>query len=231
MDDELRSLFGTLEKLGLDRTTVFVLTSDHGEEFLEHGLLYHGGNLYEESVRVPLMFSGPGIAAGRRIATPVGQKHLMPTILELFGIDPPEGRERRSLLGPMLGREKATLASEPVFSEAWVTFQPGLGRRGRRFDPPSFSVRLGSRKLTRHRQGSGYRYELYDLARDPLEQDDLFPSRGSEARDLVALVDRYEEEREQERRALLGEGPALASPEPRLDAEREEKLRALGYIE
>ncbi|MBW1685828.1 MAG: sulfatase [Deltaproteobacteria bacterium] len=230
VDDELRSLFATLETLGLDRTTVFVLTSDHGEEFLEHGLLYHGGNLYEESVRVPLMFTGPGIAAGRRIATHVGHKHLMPTILELFGIAPPEGREQRGLLGPMLGREQEALASEPVFSEAWVTFQPGLGPRGRRFDPPSFSVRLGSRKLTRHRQGSGHRYEFYDLARDPLEQHDLFPSRGSEAQDLVALIERYQEEREQERRALLGE-EAEASPAPQLDAEREEKLKALGYIE
>jgi hypothetical protein len=122
------------------------------------------------------------------------------------------------------------LASEPVFSEAWVTFQPGLGRRGRRFDPPSFSVRLGSRKLTRHRQGSGHRYEFYDLARDPLEQHDLFPSRGSEAQDLVALIARYQEEREQERRALLRE-EAEASPAPQLDAERKEKLKALGYIE
>jgi arylsulfatase A-like enzyme len=230
VDDELRSLFATLETLGLDRTTVFVLTSDHGEEFLEHGLLYHGGNLYEESVRVPLMFTGPGIAAGRRIATHVGHKHLMPTILELFGIAPPEDREQRGLLGPMLGHEQEALASEPVFSEAWVTFQPGLGRRGRRFDPPSFSVRLGSRKLTRHRQGSGHRYEFYDLARDPLEQHDLFPSRGSEAQDLVALIERYPEEREQERRALLRE-EAEASPAPQLDAEREEKLKALGYIE
>jgi arylsulfatase A-like enzyme len=92
-----RKAIQTRDLPGLDRTTVFVLTSDHGEEFLEHGLLYHGGNLYEESVRVPLMFSGPGIAAGRRIATHVGHKHLMPTILELFGIAPPEGREQRGL--------------------------------------------------------------------------------------------------------------------------------------
>lgn len=230
VDDELRLLFETLERLDLEQTTVFVLTSDHGEEFLEHGLLYHGGNLYEESVRVPLMFTGPGIAAGRRVATPVGHKHLMPTILELLGITPPEGREQRSLLGLLRGREQETFASEPVFSEAWVTFQPGLGHRGRRFDPPSFSVRLGSRKLTRQRQGSGHRYEFYDLARDPLEQDDLFPSRGSEAQDLVALVERYQEEREQERRTLLGE-QAEAGPAPQLDAEREAKLRALGYLE
>jgi arylsulfatase A-like enzyme len=230
VDDELRSLFGTLETLGLDRKTVFVLTSDHGEEFLEHGLLYHGGNLYEESVRVPLMFAGPGIAAGRRITTPIGHKHLMPTILKLLGIAPPEGREQRSLLELMEGREQETLASEPVFSEAWVTRQPGVGFSSREFDPPSFSVRLGSRKLTRYRQGSGHRYELYDLARDPLERNDLFPSRGSEAQDLVALVERYQEEREQQRRALLGE-EAEASPAPQLDAEREEKLKALGYIE
>ena len=91
-------------------------------------------------------------------------------------------------------------------------------------------MRPGSRKLTRHRQGSGHRYEFYDLARDPLEQHDLFPSRGSEAQDLVALVERYQEEREQQRRALLGK-EAAASPAPRLDAEREEKLKALGYIE
>jgi arylsulfatase A-like enzyme len=231
VDDELRRLFESIDALGLAERSVFILTSDHGEEFMEHGLLYHGGHLYEEALRVPLVLAGPGIPAGRRVETPVGQLHLMPTILDLFGLEPVPGREARSLLPLVRGEGSGDFAAQPVFGEAWVRFQPGLGG-GRRFHPPSFSVRAGSRKLTRSDTPDGTRYELYDLAADPLERRDLYPQAPEAAADLAEALRRYRAEREAERRRVGGAeiGAAPGPPAP-VDAEREEKLRALGYLE
>src|SRR5206468_9772239 len=60
-DDELRRLFAALEADGRLAHTLVVLTSDHGEEFLEHGYIGHGATLPDEVLRVPLPFLGPGI--------------------------------------------------------------------------------------------------------------------------------------------------------------------------
>jgi hypothetical protein len=105
----------------------------------------------------------------------------------------------------------------------------GRPRDVKRFEPPSISVRVGSRKVTRIRDRRGLRYEYYDLSEDPGEQRDLYPRRREEASDLVALLESYEEERSARSRELLGEEESRA-PAPQLDPEREEKLRALGYL-
>jgi len=229
VDDELRSLFGELERLGLDRNTVFVLTADHGEEFKEHGLFSHGRHLYEETVRVPLIIQGPGIPEGRRVETPVAQVRLMPTILELFAAEAPPGQATRSLLGLTRGEGPSSTAPGPVYSEAWLALPRGRPRDVKRFEPPSVSVRVGSRKATRIRGKGGVRYEYYDLSEDPGEQRNLYPERPDEASDLIALLERYEGERRARSRELLGE-EAPPSPSLRLDPENEEKLRALGYL-
>jgi arylsulfatase A-like enzyme len=223
VDDELAGLFAALEALRLAERTVLVVTSDHGEEFLEHGLVSHGGHLYEESVAVPLVLRGPGIPAGRRIPTPVGHADLMPTLLEVLGLPVPAGLSGRSLRG-LLDGASGELETRPVFSEAWATFQPGGPHRGRAFEPPSLAVRRGGRKLARYRSPEGTRYELYDLAADPGERTDLSGSSPDEASALRSLLEAYE--RESSRKAGRA-APAL----PALDADRERKLRALGYLE
>ena len=95
-------------------------------------------------------------------------------------------------------------------------------------------VRRGSRKLLRFPDGDGaFRYELYDVAIDPSERIDLYPSEGGSAADLRALLDGYEA-RSDARRASLGDptrpGAAHAESVP-LDPAQQEKLRALGYLE
>ena len=75
-----------LAERGLDRTTLVVLTSDHGEEFLEHGAWEHQRTLYEEQIRIPLVVRGPGIAPGRREAAQVSLFDVAPTILDWAGL-------------------------------------------------------------------------------------------------------------------------------------------------
>src|SRR5690606_17006767 len=65
--------------------TLVVFTSDHGEEFLEHGHLQHGQSLHTELVHVPLVIAGPGVAAGIRAVDPVSNRHLAPTLARVGG--------------------------------------------------------------------------------------------------------------------------------------------------
>jgi len=83
---------------------VVIVTADHGEEFREHGGLYHGTTVYEEQVRVPLVVMGPGVRKGARVATVVQTIDLLPTVLSALGIPRP-ARLRGRDLGPLLATE------------------------------------------------------------------------------------------------------------------------------
>lgn len=101
VDRAVGRLVAGLESRGLFEGSVLVLTSDHGEAFLEHGRLGHGGDLYEESLRVPLLLKLPGSRdAGRVVRQRVTTLDVMPTILELAGLRPEAGVSQagRSLL-------------------------------------------------------------------------------------------------------------------------------------
>jgi arylsulfatase A-like enzyme len=226
LDDQLAAFVRGLEALGVLEDTLLVVTSDHGEEFYEHGFFAHGATLFEETVRVPLVLRGPGVARGRRVAEPVTLLDVMPTVLELAGVPAPAGLAGRSL-APLARGEPAQAEPRPVFSEAWLPY--GLAPHGKQpVDQPTYAVRLGARKLVRYRAGDGHRYEYYDLARDPGEREDLYPTRAEEARDLRALLERYVEDTAARRRALAGDAaPRLQE----LDPESRESLRALGYLD
>jgi arylsulfatase A-like enzyme len=231
-DDELRRLFRTIDRLELGRDTVFILTSDHGEAFLEHGVLEHGSRLDDEVVRVPLMFWGKGIAAGRRIGVPVAHIDLMPTILELLGIPQPPALEGLSLSGLLReSGDEVAFAGRPLYSESRGTVMLGADREMQTFLAPAFLVRVGDRKLARYRtEHGGFRYEYYDVAADPLEAVDLYPSRAEEARDLWKLLETHEQ-RGRELRARIDRDAPAGTQRVILDPKQEEKLRALGYLQ
>jgi arylsulfatase A-like enzyme len=86
VDDQLRGLMQQLKERGLDRNTMVVITSDHGESFGEHGLMTHGSALYRELIHVPLVLWRPGaIPADRRVEEPVSLTELPATLLEQAG--------------------------------------------------------------------------------------------------------------------------------------------------
>jgi len=227
VDDELRRLVDALEAEGLLARTLLVLTSDHGEEFLDHGWIGHGATLPEEVLRVPLLLVGPGIPAGRRIAEPVGLVDLAPTLLELLGAPPLSAVMGRSFAALLRGDPAAgSFEARPLFSETW--FEAGFGAEGPKPVPqPSYAVRLGSRKLVRLRDGDGFRYAYYDLASDPTERRDRYAADPDAAADLRALLDAYPGRVEQLREALAQKRGAGGT----LDPERESQLRALGYLD
>ena len=124
-DALIGALLKGLDQRGLLENTLIVFTSDHGEEFFEHHGFEHGHTLYEELIKVPLVFSWPGtVPEDRRIARQVRLVDVMPTILDILDIPVPTEAEGVSLLSLMAGSEKtpqarpAALPPEIAFSEA-----------------------------------------------------------------------------------------------------------------
>lgn len=211
LDGELERLFAALERRDRLAETLVVVTSDHGEEFGEHGGVSHGRTHYREMLHVPLLLRGPGIPAGRRVDEPVSVVDVVPTALDLLGVEPPPDLDGRSLRPLWTGKAEGSGAralGEPraLFAEA----APGTT------EDTLAAVRVGRYKLVVD-QRSGER-ELYDLRADPAERDDLSAERP-------ALADRLERRLAAHRARQRPPRRAEDLPPRRL-----EHLRALGYV-
>jgi len=119
-DDVLRGFFAGVAGLGLADSVTVILTSDHGEEFLEHGKLTHE-QVYHECLHVPLVVVRPGQRQGRRVSTLVQSIDIAPTLYELGGVPaarrpPMSGRS----LVPLLQGKGAPVARD-AYAEAFVT--------------------------------------------------------------------------------------------------------------
>jgi len=205
LDAALGRLMEGLEERGALARTLVGVTSDHGEEFMEHGDVLHGRTLYQELVHVPLILAGPGVARGERVTTPVSLVDVAPTLTALLGVPAHGEFEGVSLFPP---RSVVAAADRPLFFETdhW------LGRRGANFRR---AVRRGDQKL--HFDRLSRRFELYDLAADPGELEDLAAARPELVARLQADLEPY----------LQQPGPAGAGDAP--SPELLEKLRELGY--
>jgi arylsulfatase A-like enzyme len=225
VDDQIGRLLRELERRSLAEETLVAFTSDHGESLGEHDYyLNHGHLAYEEQVRVPLVFRWPGGRyGGCRIAKPVELRGLAPTLLEAMGVPAEEIRHSAPSLLPAIRGEGEAALPESVFTEAG-SFET---RKGARY---TLAVRKGSRKLVlprskwaRERAG-GRTVELYHLASDPAEAQDLAGAHPGEVAQL-----------RRELRAWIRSSQAVrrkAPPQPaRVRDETRRALRELGYIE
>lgn len=120
-DTELERLMTQLDATGFSDDGYVLLTSDHGEEFHDHGWVEHGHSVYNELIRVPLMVWGPGIAPGR-YQVPVSLVDVMPTLLDLAGAQSESellGDSLRPVLveGPASRTASALRFDRPLFAE------------------------------------------------------------------------------------------------------------------
>jgi arylsulfatase A-like enzyme len=180
-DNDLAALFDFVEGGELGADTLIVLTSDHGEEFLEHGGIMHGRTLYEELVHVPLILAGPGVPAGQRFEDCVSGVDIMPTVLSLLGERASEQSEGVDL--SIAWRNPPAWDDERlVFAEAdkWLGQEEGNFRR---------SVRKGKFKLYYDKLTG--RTEVYDLESDPRERNDISEQQPALTKALWGEMDRF----------------------------------------
>jgi len=166
-DDRLGVLLDELEAQGLLESTIVALTSDHGEEYGEHGGLLHGRTHFQELVRIPLVLAGPGVPVGRRIGVPLHLVDLAPMLYALAGVPPPPRMD--GLDASLAWREPERLpARRFLFSEA---DHNNVTDQGEEVHDVKRMVRLGNLVLQYDTRDG--RKELYDLSADPGEQRDL----------------------------------------------------------
>lgn len=194
-----------LDEAGLAESTLVVLLSDHGEEFLDHGGWTHGQTLYEEQLRVPLLVRLPGAGRqGSRIGAPVSLVDVFPTIADLAGIDPPAGIDGRSLTGAIRGRD---LPRREMFP--YLDYPPW------RLEALISGELKIIRPLPPNPEGEP---ELFDLANDPGERRDLADEQPSAVGRLLASLERR------------GPVPPPDGAPAEVDPGTTERLRALGYL-
>lgn len=157
-DDQLARLTARLQP-----TDLVILVSDHGEEFWEHDGFEHGHTLYDEVLRVPVIFAGAGLPSGVVRSDPVSLLDIVPTVLDHLELPLPD-LDGTSLLPVMRGDPDAAahLATRPL----------GVGRP--LYGSERWGVIDGPFKYTTH----AGEHELYDLTADPGERDDASETRG-----------------------------------------------------
>jgi arylsulfatase A-like enzyme len=208
LDDRLAELLDGLEAAGHADDTILVLLSDHGEEFLEHGSALHGYTLYDEQLRVPLLIRDPRRPAARRIEFVTRQVDVLPTLLELLGIESEPGLQGRSLVPLFEGAP--TEPAPPVFAEASLRAVKTVRLRSISWD----GWKLIENRLPRPS------LELYHLENDPAEQENLAAAEPERAEAMRAQLRAFAES--------LPEGKA---GRVQLSAEEAARLRELGYLE
>jgi arylsulfatase A-like enzyme len=172
-DHHVGRLLKTLAESPLSKNTAIVLTSDHGEAFGEHGLIRHGFELWEELVRVPLIFYVPGTKP-RREPVRRGAIDLAPTFLELFGVEQPGGEQAlsgQSMLSDVLRPDGHEVTPRPIF----IDMQAGPYNSERQ------AWISGDTKLV---TSSGRPLGIYDLKNDPGETRNLVKDKDLTRRSL-----------------------------------------------
>jgi arylsulfatase len=184
VDTYVGQILGGLEALGLAEDTIVVYSTDHGDMMGEHGLLQKSVQ-FEGATHVPLIVRVPGLAP-RRIATPVSQVDLTPTLLDLLGLPAPPPVQGTSLAPLLTGGDAAPDEAEVVIE--WNGLPRQIAGSGEENPTPDAeaqmravdarTIRRGRWKLTAH---ATREFELYDLDADPGELHNAYGDPGSGA--------------------------------------------------
>jgi arylsulfatase A-like enzyme len=220
----IKPLLSRLKQLALYDRTMVIVTSDHGEEFFDHGGWEHGHTLYHELLRVPLIMKFPNSKfRGKRIETIVSQVDVMPTILEEMGIDDKDlgldGRSLHPLLKGESREDRVFFADRRSHVTDTNTSQRVTLNDGR--------MKLILNKVFSPQELTFYLYpppvtppvELYDLREDPAEKKNIADKNADLVRRLTAQMD-----------GLFKNARPRQPAKTQMTKELEDQLRALGYI-
>ena len=209
-DEQIGRVLAETRQLGMRDRTLFIVTSDHGELFSEHGRFFHGGDVWEELIRVPLIVSGaidPSLR-GKRVSGAVELRSIPATVTRLLGLS------SQPFSGPsLLDVAEGKSVTKTLFAQG---LRGGAKKRGKR------AVYMGDHKLIENVDKGTQ--QLFNLADDPTESNDLYSSEthASIRESLRAELDAFSR--------LTRLFPDRA-PAPALTGKQRRMLKALGYLE
>ena len=249
-DDSLRSLFDQLSSMGALENSVIIFTSDHGEEFLEHGFLEHAWKLYPESIHVPLIFWSPRRFKPARIANRTELTALLPTLMKISHINLPKDRpcDGLSLFTIEDGKWVSPPYNKPIISELLV----GMRNIVRSVIKDNFQYIAAPKYMTPAEMSSVWntandvRYEylrgkrafpdlwgpleyeaLFDLNADPSAMNNIIEENQNIKEAQVLHLENYRKECPEQ---LSDAVKAARSPET-LTREMRDTLESLGYLD
>jgi arylsulfatase A-like enzyme len=160
LDAELGRIIGRLKQDGDFDRTMIIITSDHGEAFGDRNIVFHDAAVYQDEVHIPLLIKYPGQTSGARVDTLASHVDLMPTVMNVLGIQPPAA---------MQGVDLRNMPAAPrvVVSEMHAS----TNYDGPRFQQIEYAVYSWPYKMIYSTNGMR---ELYDLSADPFEHRNLF---------------------------------------------------------
>ena len=205
-DEHFGRLLRKLMEAGLYERALIVFTSDHGEQFVEHGLGGHGRTLFQEVVRVPLLVKFPGNRhGGRRVADTVSLIDVVPTVLAAVGQPIDERLDGIDLLAALDGADPVDPGRELFFD---LDLLHGAGTRNRARGMLADGMKYLAMEVPAERR------LLFDLGRDPGEQHDLSKQRPVLVARLAETLARHAAEGTEGFHLALVNGPER-SPAPR----------------
>ncbi len=213
-------LLGLAERDLLGSTLLWFL-SDHGEEFLEHGVRYHGETLYDESVRTMSILAYPPLVESGKAATDLtSHVDVFPTLTQLFEFEVQSPVQGRYLFEDLAETEDQEI-QRTVFAQTYG------GAKSDPLVPIKEAAVQGRWKLIAPSWRKGM--ELYDLAKDPAESINLAPSHPEVVEDLLTELDRFTQSSDAIAEQL-GRAEALEMEPVTLTPDQLQNLRDLGYI-
>ena len=205
-DQQLGRFLDAVSKKSPADKTLIVALADHGESLGEHGELNHGVFLYDSTLRIPFLLSGPGVPAGVRVAQQTRTIDVLPTILELMGGKTPASCQGVSLTPAFSGKSVPTTYSYeetlyPKMNMGWAELR---------------GIRTARWKYVR-----APKPELYDLAQDPGEKTNVIEARPKEFQELEAKLKLLSAE------SANGVEKVASS---QVDSHTLDQLKSLGYL-
>ncbi len=176
LDAQIGRILSALKKTGRAKNTIIVFAGDNGLALGQHGLMGKQ-NIYEHSIRVPLIFSGAGIQRNERTDALCYLNDIFPTLCDLAGLPVPKSVEGKSL-APVL-KNKNKIIRDNVFY-AYRNFQRGIRTND-------------NWKLIRYNVNNEDTVQLFNLNKDPWEMNNLAPDPAyhSKLNDLTAMLEEY----------------------------------------
>ncbi len=204
MDQQLGRFVNAVKKRSPAQNTLFVVLSDHGESLGDHGEYQHGVFLYDSTLRIAWVMSGPGIPAGGRVSQQARTIDLLPTILDLLGGKASPAVQGTSLVPAFTGKPVATEYSYeetmyPKFIMNWASLR---------------GIHTADWMYVR-----APKPELYDLKTDPAELHNIIDAHPKEYREL-----------DRQLKLLIGNNGTEKVVSQQMDEQTMEKLRSLGYL-